>query len=196
MNKIYTLLTASLIAFALPLMAQGPQDPQDSKGPHDPNHRPMEMREGGRPQSPEQRKQQFEEIRTRQLAFFTAEIGMTGEEASAFWSIYTDIQERRWKLNREKYNTMHPRPAHTPAPDGANPPEQRPEPNAKAGLPEDFDYKKAVEKLQELSKQEAALDEECYQKLSKVLPSEKLFKFYRAEEAWTRNLLNNFDRRR
>ena len=171
----------------------------------------LRAQEPGRP-SNEDRQMRFEEMRTRQLAFFTAEMDMTGEEAGAFWSIYSDIQQRRMKLNFQKRRALYPR-EHGPSGERRQPQGQGDRPAPQAGrpggpggpgsdgrftpppLPEDYDFDAAVATLTDIRQQEAALDEECYQRLSEVLSPEKLFKFYRAEELWTRSLLNNFDRK-
>ncbi len=185
MSKIQTLLVAVVAMLALPVLAQNPQGFGSAPG----NGAPLGM---GRQLTPEQRKQQYEEMRTRQLAFFTAEMGMTGDEASAFWVIYSDIQERRMKLNLQKRRAMFPRPDIKPGEKPKAPEGQPVHGFTQPPLPEDFDYSAALKTLEEIRKQEAALEEECLKRLSKVLPPEKIFKFYRADELFTRTLLNNF----
>ena len=53
----------------------------------------------GQKKSAEQRQQEFAEMKVRLVAYYTAEIGLTPEEAELFWPIFDRLQKSRWKIN-------------------------------------------------------------------------------------------------
>lgn len=42
-----------------------------------------------------QHKQDFEKIRAEKVAFITSEVGLTAEEAQAFWPIYNEVEQQQ-----------------------------------------------------------------------------------------------------
>ncbi len=132
-----------------------------------PEHRP----EGKKTQ--EQRQQEFNDMKMRMVAYYTAEIGLTTEEAEAFWPIYDQLQKGRWKINHERFKLLRPRK------EGEAP----------------IDYERFNKLILELKHKECQLTEETHKELSKVLSAEKLYKFYQAEEKFTRNMTKRMEKK-
>lgn len=115
----------------------------------------------------------IEEMRLRQIAYYTDKIGLTAEEAQAFWPVFYDRQNKRWKIDHERRKFF------------------RMAKDNKA-----IEYERANARMIELRIQEAEMEKECYEKLKAILSPEKLFKYYQAEEDFSRELLRSFEGRR
>ncbi len=136
----------------------------------------------------EERKQAFAEMKLRLMAYYTAEVGMTGEEAEAFWPIYDKFQKQRWVLNHERHKLMrnHRETKHN---DG----KATKKGNKKQ---ESINYEEANAKLLQLKHQEADLMDEFHKEMSTVLSPEKMYMFYCAEEEFTRQMTMRIDNNR
>ena len=121
----------------------------------------------------EERQQQWEEMRLKKIAYFTEKIGLTPEEAQLFWPIVNDIQNRSYALN---YELMRLFRIH------------RQEREHK-----EIDYEKITSRMMEIRQEQADLEKERYEKLKTILSPEKLYKYYMAEEGFSRELLRSFD---
>lgn len=120
----------------------------------------------------EERQQQWEEMRLKKIAYFTDKIGLTTEEAQWFWPIVNDIQNRSFALNHELMRLTR---------------------TSRQDKGKEIDYEKITARMMEIRLQQAELDKERYEKLKVVLSPEKLFKYYIAEEGFSRELLRSFD---
>jgi Spy/CpxP family protein refolding chaperone len=111
-------------------------------------------------------KQDFEKIRAEKVAFITSEVGLTVEEAQAFWPIYNEIEQQQKELmmaERKAYAELNKALA-----EGKG--------NDKALLKAYINAKEANKNLQL-----AAAD-----RYLKVLSVEKVAKFYTCEEKFLR----------
>lgn len=121
----------------------------------------------------EERQKQWEEMRLKRIAYFTDKIGLTTQEAQLFWPIVNDIQDRSFTLNHEMMRLIR-----IPRQEREN---------------KETDYEKINVRMAEIRQQQADLDKERYIKLKAILSPEKLYKYYLAEEGFSRELLRSFD---
>lgn len=119
------------------------------------------------------RQNQWEEMQLKKIAYFTDKIGLTPEEAQSFWPIVNDIQYRSFAINHEMMRLIR------------IPRQEREK--------KEIDYEKINTRMAELRQQQADLDKERYIKLKAILSPEKLYKYYLAEEGFSRELLRSFD---
>lgn len=120
----------------------------------------------------EQRQQEFSEMKVRLVAYYTAEIGLTPEEAEAFWPIFDNLQKSRWKINHERFKLIRPRK------EGEAP----------------VDFERFNKRILELKLEESHVLDEFHKELSKVLSAEKVYKFYCAEEKFARNMMKRMEK--
>lgn len=141
-----------------------------AQAPREDNRQAPQKQEERQKQSQEERQKQFEEMKLKQIAYFTERIGLTAEEAESFWPIVNDIRDRRWRINHDIRRCFR-----------------------QGKDNKEVDYAKTLERLMDLRKQEADLEKECYDKLKKILSPEKLYKYYKAEEDFSFELLRSFE---
>lgn len=127
----------------------------------------------GEKKSTEQRQQEFQEMRMRLVAYYTAEIGLTSEEAEAFWPIFDNLQKGRWKINHERRKLLRPRK------EGEAP----------------IDHERFNKLLMKLKQDEYNLAEDTHKELEKILSPEKVYKFYQAEEKFTRSMMKRMEKK-
>jgi hypothetical protein len=127
----------------------------------------------GQESGQEGRQNQWEEMQLKKIAYFTDKIGLTPEEAQSFWPIVNDIQYRSFAINHEMMRLIR-----IPRQEREN---------------KEIDYEKINTRMAELRQQQADLDKERYIKLKAILSPEKLYKYYLAEEGFSRELLRSFD---
>ncbi|MDD2559988.1 MAG: hypothetical protein PHE04_04895 [Bacteroidales bacterium] len=132
-----------------------------------------EANTNGQGPNQEERQKQWEEMRLKRIAYFTDKIGLTSEEAQLFWPIVNDIQDRSFALNREMMRLIR-----IPRQEREN---------------KETDYEKINTRMAEIRQQQSDLDKERYIKLKAILSPEKLYKYYLAEEGFSRELLRSFD---
>lgn len=123
--------------------------------------------------SAEQRQQEFAEMKVRLVAYYTAEIGLTPEEAELFWPIFDRLQKSRWKINHERFKLIRPRRA-----------DEAP-----------VDFARFNKRILELKVEEGKILEEFHKEMSQVLSPEKMYKFYCAEEKFTRNMTKRIEKK-
>jgi len=122
------------------------------------------------------RKQRWEEMKAKRTAFYTERIGLTAEEAQAFWPLYNELQEKKGELHRSMSAQFR---------------NSKRNGNRKKGI----DYTKATDDMINLRVDEAILERSYHAKLKTVLPPEKLFRYYRAERDWANQLLKDIEKR-
>jgi len=122
------------------------------------------------------RKQRWEEMKTKRAAFYSERIGLTPEEAQAFWPVYNELQDKKTKLHRTMTEQFR---------------------NAKkdASGRKIIDYAKACDDMINLRVQETTLEKVYHQRFKKILTPEKLFKYYGAEREWANKLLQDLEKR-
>lgn len=120
------------------------------------------------------RKQRWEEMKAKRAAYYTERIGLTTEEAQAFWPVYNELQEKKGRLHRSMHNQFHRKDA-----------------NGQKVM----DYSKICDDMMNLRVQEIMLEKNYHTKFKSILSPEKLFKYYGAERDWANVLLKDIEKR-
>ncbi len=121
----------------------------------------------------EQKRKSWEEFRAKRVAFIAQQIGLTTEEADAFWPVCNELQEKKFALNRAVRRDMR---------------SAREAERAKKAISE-AEYDRLINQNVDLKAKEAELDREYIKKFRKILSAEKVFKYQQAEQRFTREFL-------
>ena len=119
----------------------------------------------------------WEAIKTKRIAVFTENIGLTPAEAQQFWPVYNAYDKERTDMMRKRRDL-----------------EQKVE-ESKGGLME-AEYRKIANDLVTTHLDEAKLMETYNIKYLKILPAEKVCKLYRAERKFREYLMHEFKENR
>ncbi len=130
-------------------------------------------------QNDERRKAEFEAFKAKRVAYITQEMGLTTEESQAFWPLCNELQEKKFELNKELRKAFRDL--------------SRAERSGQK--PSDADYKKVVDLGADVKVKEAQLEKEYYTRFEKVISSEKILKYQRAEQLFARKMLEERDSR-
>jgi hypothetical protein len=125
-----------------------------------------------------QRKAGREAFEAKRKEFITKAVGLTREESQRFWPVYDELSQKRWALHIEQRNAFF------------NLKKKEKEGNVTA-----LDYKKANDAQIEIEIKKAHTEKVFYNKLEKILSSEKISKFYEAEINFQNELLKQVERR-
>jgi len=161
MKKVLLLTAAGLVSLAV--MAQ-PQPRIEKREFHE--RRNIENDSAAM----QRHKERQEQIQSRKAAYFTAKLELTPEEAQAFWPVYNEYWQKREGLMMERNNTM------------------------RKIMRDKTDDKKAqqiAQRIIENTLEEANLLREYNERFAKVLPPQKLLKYYAAEELFKMELIND-----
>ena len=121
-----------------------------------------------------------DKIKAKKVAFFTQKLNLNSDEAEVFWPVYNEYQEQRDNLfeQRKAIHNQFARSLH------------------KMSTKE---VEESLDKLMEISKDEAALLETYVAKFKNILPDKKVAQLFVVEEDYKRFLLqqirNNANRR-
>lgn len=115
----------------------------------------------------------WEAIKTRRIAFFTENIGLTPSEAQQFWPVYNAFDKDRMDLMGKRKML------------------ERKLEESKAGLKE-AEYRKIANDFVTTNMDEARLMESYNTKYLQILPAEKVCKLYRAERKFREYLMHEF----
>jgi hypothetical protein len=115
----------------------------------------------------------WEAIKTKRIAVFTENIGLTSAEAQQFWPVYNAFDKERTDLMRKRREL-----------------DQKLE-ESKTGLT-DVEYRKMANDFIATHMDEARLMESYNIKYLKILPAEKVCKLYRAERKFREYLMHEF----
>lgn len=118
----------------------------------------------------------WEEMKAKRAAFYNERIGMTPAEAQRFWPVYNSLQNQKDKIHFAMRNLRH------------NAMKRR---NGQVSI----DYRSINRAIVNSKLQEANLDKIYQQKFEKILPPEKLFRYYQAEREWAGELLKLIEKR-
>lgn len=121
-------------------------------------------------QKENKRKDHFEWFVAERQKFLSKETGMTEKEEKAFFPLYNEMQEKKFRINMEVRKEIR----------------QLKEKKEMT----DSDYTHIVDALDEIPVKEAQLTKAYSAKFKKILSPEKLFKFKMAEARFTREVLN------
>jgi len=164
MKKVLLLLTAGLMSLAV--IAQPSQPDKGMKGKRD-----VRVERISRDSLAMQRHQERQEqIQSRKAAYFTAKLGLTPDEAQAFWPVYNEYWQKRDKLFMERNNIMH---------------------KIQRDKVDDKKAQQITQRILENELEDANLLREYNERFAKVLPPQKLLKYYAAEESFKMELIND-----
>lgn len=123
-----------------------------------------------------QKRQLWDEMKSKRAAYFTQRIGLTPSEAQAFWPVYDELQRKKGELHN---NMMAQFRSYSTVKDGKHV----------------FDFAKANENLIAQKFQEARLEKIYFEKFKTILSPEKVFKYYAAEREWAGKLLKDLEKK-
>ncbi|WP_316816020.1 hypothetical protein [Pedobacter nyackensis] len=115
-----------------------------------------------------------DEIESYKIAYLTQKLELSPEEAKVFWPIYNDWQREQTNLRKERMQMISFRKITEI--------EELSDTQVQTLILNDFSYKQ----------RELNLDKKYYYKLSSNLPIKVVGKFYRAQEAFKRELLAKY----
>lgn len=116
-----------------------------------------------------------EKIEASKITFFTQKLGLSADEAKVFWPIYNDYQREQIALSKAKRQKMISFRK-------VNEIDEMTDAEVQALIYNDFDFKQKG----------LNIDKKYYNKFKASLPIKIIGKFYRAQEAFKRELLNQF----
>jgi hypothetical protein len=117
-------------------------------------------------------KDMMSEIRAKRTEFIKKRIDLTAEEEKAFWPIYNEYEQKKWDLFQQRERIRKR------STDG-----------------EVIDFSKINDMLINSDLAKAQLAKVYHEKFKKILPPEKLFKYYTAEREFKEKVLNEIKRK-
>ena len=118
----------------------------------------------------QQRKAKFEQFCQFRRDYMQKQIGLTDQEAQQFFTLYEELEAKKWKIDKEARDFA------------------RRVARSKSAV-SDTEYEKAAQALLEKDEKMAQLDREYYDKFKTFLSSEKLFKFKNAQMKFPRAMM-------
>lgn len=109
-----------------------------------------------------------EEFRARQESYLTEKAGLTKEEATRFFPIYFELQDRKKAINDEGWSQIR---------------------KGKDPKTTEAEYEEIVDNIVKARIQSDKLDLEYLQKFKKILSAKKIYKLQRAEMKFHRDIL-------
>ena len=116
-----------------------------------------------------------EEIEALKIAFFTKKLDLSPDEAKVFWPIYNDMQEEQNTIRKERYQKMISFRKVTEI-------DNLTDAQIQSLITSEFDFRQL----------DLNLEKKYFYKFKAVLPIKTIGKYYRAQEAFKRELLNRF----
>lgn len=118
----------------------------------------------------QQRKAKFEQFCQFRRDYMQKQIGLTDQEAQQFFTLYEELEAKKWKIDKEARDFA------------------RRVARSKSAV-SDTEYEKAAQALLEKDEKMAQLDREYYDKFKSFLSSEQLFKFKNAQMKFPRAMM-------
>lgn len=115
------------------------------------------------------------EIETYKIAYLTEKLGLSSDEAKIFWPIYNDWEKEQGALRKERFQKMISFRK-------INEIETLSDSQIQTLIANDFDMKQ----------RELNLEKKYYNKLKSSLPIKIVGKYYRAQEAFKREILSRY----
>ncbi|WP_421938618.1 hypothetical protein [Pedobacter sp.] len=115
------------------------------------------------------------EIESLKIAFFTQKLDLSPEEAKIFWPIYNDMQAEQNALRKERFQKMISFKKTTEI-------DNLTDAQIQSLITNEFDMRQ----------KDLNLEKKYYNRLKSSLPIKTVGKFYRAQEAFKRELLDRF----
>ncbi|MFC3562377.1 hypothetical protein [Pedobacter jamesrossensis] len=116
-----------------------------------------------------------EEIEALKIAFFTKKLDLSPDEAKVFWPIYNDMQGEQNALRKERFQKMISFRKVTEI-------DNLSDAQIQTLITSEFDFRQ----------RDLNIEKKYYNKFKAVLPIKIIGKYYRAQEAFKRELLNRF----
>lgn len=116
-----------------------------------------------------------EEIESLKIAYFTQKLDLSPEEAKIFWPIYNNMQSEQSALRKERMQKMISFRKVTEI-------DNLSDAQVQSLITSEFD----------LRQRDLNIEKKYYAKLKSSLPIKVVGKFYRAQEAFKRELLNRY----
>ncbi|RZL37911.1 MAG: hypothetical protein EOO96_04075 [Pedobacter sp.] len=116
-----------------------------------------------------------EEIESLKIAFFTKKLDLSPDEAKVFWPIYNDMQEEQNALRKERFQKMISFRKVTEI-------DNLTDAQIQSLITSEFDFRQ----------RDLNIEKKYYNRFKAVLPIKIIGKYYRAQEAFKRELLNRF----
>ncbi|RNL51018.1 hypothetical protein [Pedobacter jejuensis] len=116
-----------------------------------------------------------EEIESLKIAFFTKKLELSPDEAKVFWPIYNNMQEEQNAIRKERFQKMISFRKTTEI-------DNLSDAQIQSLITSEFDFRQ----------RDLNIEKKYYNKFKAVLPIKIIGKFYRAQEAFKRELLNRF----
>ncbi|MEF9923254.1 MAG: hypothetical protein RR061_00935 [Muribaculaceae bacterium] len=114
----------------------------------------------------------MKEVRDYKRDFMTKELELSKSQQQDFFPLYTEMEKEVFQINKEARDMEKKITA------------------SKTNI-SDLEYEKVAEALSEVKSKEAQIEAEYFQKYSKILSKEQLFKLKRAENRFKRTMLNH-----
>ena len=116
-----------------------------------------------------------EEIESLKIAFFTKKLDLSPDEAKVFWPIYNDMQAEQNGLRKERFQKMISFRKVTEI-------DNLTDAQIQSLITSEFDFRQ----------RDLNIEKKYYSRFKSVLPIKIIGKYYRAQEAFKRELLNRF----
>ena len=116
-----------------------------------------------------------EEIESLKIAFFTKKLDLSPDEAKVFWPIYNDMQAEQSGLRKERFQKMISFRKVTEI-------DNLTDAQIQSLITSEFDFRQ----------RDLNIEKKYYNRFKAVLPIKIIGKYYRAQEAFKRELLNRF----
>jgi len=116
-----------------------------------------------------------EEIESLKIAFFTKKLDLSPDDAKVFWPIYNDMQAEQNALRKERFQKMISFRKVTEI-------DNLSDAQIQSLITSEFDFRQ----------RDLNIEKKYYNKFKAVLPIKLIGKYYRAQEAFKRELLNRF----
>ncbi|MFC4144270.1 hypothetical protein [Pedobacter mendelii] len=116
-----------------------------------------------------------EEIESLKIAFFTKKLDLSPDEAKVFWPIYNDMQAEQNAIRKERFQKMISFRKTTEI-------DNLTDSQIQSLITSEFDFRQ----------RDLNIEKKYYNKFKAVLPIKIIGKYYRAQEAFKRELLNRF----
>ncbi|MFC4211432.1 hypothetical protein ACFOWA_09580 [Pedobacter lithocola] len=116
-----------------------------------------------------------EEIESLKIAFFTKKLELSPDDAKVFWPIYNNMQEEQNALRKERFQKMISFRKVTEI-------DNLSDAQIQSLITSEFDFRQ----------RDLNIEKKYYNKFKAVLPIKIIGKYYRAQEAFKRELLNRF----
>jgi len=124
-------------------------------------------------QRDEKRRAEFEQFKEKRVEFITKAMNLTSDEAKVFWPLFNELQDKKFDLNQQQRKAVFEF--------------TRSEKEGKTHT--ESEYKEMVDLITQFKINDAKLDEEYIAKFSKVISSEKIFRYQQAELQFARQML-------